>query len=110
VVGSTFDSNFNWAHAFIWQDGVMTDPKQLPFCSRSRRPDRIRRRNDLDKRLSGVHHGCRLKRLAVSNNRARPVHSDPSRDHYPEGHRVKVYFVQDMLLPAYDNHTIPQTF
>ena len=27
-----------------------------------------------------------------------------------EGHRVKVYFVQDMLLPAYDNHTIPQTF
>ena len=27
-----------------------------------------------------------------------------------EGHRVKVYFVQDLLLPAYDNHTIPQTF
>lgn len=27
-----------------------------------------------------------------------------------EGHRVKVYFVQDMLLPAYDNHTISQTF
>jgi type IV secretory pathway VirB10-like protein len=27
-----------------------------------------------------------------------------------EGHRVKVYFVQDMLLPAYDNHTIPQTY
>ncbi|MGH9772877.1 MAG: TrbI/VirB10 family protein [Candidatus Acidiferrales bacterium] len=27
-----------------------------------------------------------------------------------EGHRVKVYFTQDMLLPAYDNHTIPQTF
>jgi len=27
-----------------------------------------------------------------------------------EGHRVKVHFVQDMLLPAYDNHTIPQTF
>ena len=27
-----------------------------------------------------------------------------------EGHRVKVYFVQDMLLPAYDNHTIPQSF
>jgi type IV secretory pathway VirB10-like protein len=27
-----------------------------------------------------------------------------------EGHRVKVYFMQDMLLPAYDNHTIPQTF
>ena len=27
-----------------------------------------------------------------------------------EGHRIKVYFVQDMLLPAYDNHTIPQTF
>lgn len=27
-----------------------------------------------------------------------------------EGHRVKVYFTQDVLLPAYENHTIPQTF
>jgi type IV secretion system protein VirB10 len=27
-----------------------------------------------------------------------------------EGHRVKVYFTQDMLLPAYGNHTIDQTF
>jgi type IV secretion system protein VirB10 len=27
-----------------------------------------------------------------------------------EGHRVKVYFTQDFLLPAYTNHTIPQTF
>jgi type IV secretion system protein VirB10 len=27
-----------------------------------------------------------------------------------EGHRVKIYFTQDMLLPAYSNHTIPQTF
>jgi len=27
-----------------------------------------------------------------------------------EGHRVKVYFTQDMLLPAYENHAIPQTF
>jgi type IV secretion system protein TrbI len=27
-----------------------------------------------------------------------------------EGHRVKVYFTQDMLLPAYSNHNIPQTF
>jgi len=27
-----------------------------------------------------------------------------------EGHRVKVYFIQDMLLPAYTYHTIPQTF
>jgi type IV secretory pathway VirB10-like protein len=27
-----------------------------------------------------------------------------------EGHRVKVYFTQDMLLPAYSNHTIPQTY
>ncbi|MGA7522592.1 MAG: TrbI/VirB10 family protein, partial [Acidobacteriaceae bacterium] len=25
-----------------------------------------------------------------------------------EGHRVKVYITQDMLLPAYENHTIPQ--
>ena len=29
VVGSTFDSNLNWAHAFIWQDGVMTDLNTL---------------------------------------------------------------------------------
>jgi type IV secretion system protein TrbI len=27
-----------------------------------------------------------------------------------QGHRVKVYFTQDLLLPAYSNHTIPQTF
>jgi type IV secretion system protein VirB10 len=27
-----------------------------------------------------------------------------------EGHRVKVYFTQDTLLPAYSNHTVPQTF
>jgi probable HAF family extracellular repeat protein len=25
VVGSTLDSKFNWSHAFIWQDGVLTD-------------------------------------------------------------------------------------
>ena len=24
VVGSTLDSNFNWSHAFIWQDNVLT--------------------------------------------------------------------------------------
>jgi type IV secretion system protein TrbI len=27
-----------------------------------------------------------------------------------EGQRIKIYFTQDMLLPAYENHTIPQTF
>ncbi len=27
-----------------------------------------------------------------------------------EGHRVKVYFTQDMLLPAYENHNISQTY
>jgi len=27
-----------------------------------------------------------------------------------EGHRVKVYVTQDMLLPAYENHAIPQSF
>ena len=27
-----------------------------------------------------------------------------------EGHRVKVYFSQDMLVPSYTNHAIPQTF
>ncbi|HEY2468263.1 MAG TPA: hypothetical protein VGI45_10570 [Terracidiphilus sp.] len=29
VVGSTFDSHLNWAHAFIYQDGVMTDLNTL---------------------------------------------------------------------------------
>jgi type IV secretion system protein VirB10 len=27
-----------------------------------------------------------------------------------EGHRVKVYFTQDLLLPAYEKHTISQTY
>jgi type IV secretory pathway VirB10-like protein len=27
-----------------------------------------------------------------------------------EGHRVKVYFTQDMLVPAYENHRISQSF
>jgi type IV secretory pathway VirB10-like protein len=27
-----------------------------------------------------------------------------------EGHRIKVYITQDMLLPAYENHTIPANF
>jgi type IV secretion system protein VirB10 len=27
-----------------------------------------------------------------------------------EGHRVKVYFTQDMLLPAYENHRIAQSY
>jgi type IV secretory pathway VirB10-like protein len=27
-----------------------------------------------------------------------------------EGHRIKVYITQDMLLPAYENHTIPSAF
>jgi probable HAF family extracellular repeat protein len=29
VVGSNFDSNFNWSHAFIWQNNVMTDLNTL---------------------------------------------------------------------------------
>jgi probable HAF family extracellular repeat protein len=29
VVGSTWDSKFNWSHAFIYQDGVMTDLNTL---------------------------------------------------------------------------------
>jgi probable HAF family extracellular repeat protein len=29
VVGNTFDSNFNWSHGFIWQDGVLTDLNTL---------------------------------------------------------------------------------
>jgi probable HAF family extracellular repeat protein len=29
VVGSTWDSNFNWSHAFIYQDSVMTDLNTL---------------------------------------------------------------------------------
>jgi type IV secretory pathway VirB10-like protein len=27
-----------------------------------------------------------------------------------EGHRIKVYITQDMLLPAYENHSIPSSF
>jgi type IV secretion system protein TrbI len=27
-----------------------------------------------------------------------------------EGHRIKVYITQDMLLPAYENHTMPSDF
>ena len=27
-----------------------------------------------------------------------------------EGQRIKIYFTQDLLLPAYRNHTIPQSF
>ena len=27
-----------------------------------------------------------------------------------EGHRIKVYITQDMLLPAYENHTVPSDF
>jgi len=27
-----------------------------------------------------------------------------------EGHRMKVYITQDMLLPAYENHTVPSDF
>jgi probable HAF family extracellular repeat protein len=29
VVGNNFDANFNWAHGFIWQNGVMTDINAL---------------------------------------------------------------------------------
>jgi type IV secretion system protein TrbI len=27
-----------------------------------------------------------------------------------EGHRIKIWFTQDVVLPAYQNHTIPQSF
>jgi probable HAF family extracellular repeat protein len=29
VVGSAWDSDFNWSHGFIWQDGVLTDLNTL---------------------------------------------------------------------------------
>jgi len=45
-----------------------------------------------------------------ANSILEPLHADSAHDHDSGGHRVKVYFTQDMLLPAYTNHTIPQTF
>ena len=27
-----------------------------------------------------------------------------------EGHRIKIWITQDMVLPAFKNHTIPQSF
>ena len=37
VVGSNWDSKFNWSHAFIYQDGVITDLNTLrsapPSCA-----------------------------------------------------------------------------
>jgi probable HAF family extracellular repeat protein len=38
VVGSTWDSNFNWSHAFIWQNNVMTDLNTLFPASANLRP------------------------------------------------------------------------
>ena len=69
------------------------------------------RRNDLHQRFSGVHD--RSGRQAFPSPRP-PCSTDLFK--YPptitirEGHRIKIYFTQDMLLPAYENHTIPQTF
>jgi len=34
LVGGNWDSKFNWSHAFIWQDDVMTDLNKL-FPDRS---------------------------------------------------------------------------
>ena len=50
------------------------------------------------------------QRVAVGNNDSRQIHVIPPTITIREGHRVKVYFTQDMLLPAYENHRIAQSF
>jgi probable HAF family extracellular repeat protein len=52
VVGSTWDSNFNWSHAFIYQDGVLTDlntlfPKETNLDLRATMANKINERGQI---------------------------------------------------------------
>ena len=82
-------------------------------CSRSHRRSRRRLPKAVDhhdQRLPGVH---QRSRVGVSQSATTVLDrfiQIPPTITIREGHRVKVYFTQDMLLPAYENHTIPQTF
>ena len=58
-------------------------------------------------RSSSVHERSCVVSIAVRYDRSGPLHADSSTITIREGHRVKVYITQDMLLPAYENHTIP---
>ena len=52
----------------------------------------------------------RVRRGTVEDVMNRDVIQIPPTITIREGQRIKIYFTQDMLLPAYENHTIPQTF
>jgi probable HAF family extracellular repeat protein len=52
VVGSAWDSNFNWSHAFIYQDGVLTDlntlfPKETNLHLRATMANKINERGQI---------------------------------------------------------------
>jgi probable HAF family extracellular repeat protein len=46
VVGSTLDPNFNWSHAFVWQDGVLTDLSTVFPASANLNPVMANKIND----------------------------------------------------------------
>jgi probable HAF family extracellular repeat protein len=46
IVGSNFDSKFNWSHAFIWKNNVMTDLKTLFPASSNLNPVMANKIND----------------------------------------------------------------
>ena len=78
---------------------------------RRSRPDRAGWGHD---QLPAVRRASRREPPAASPVRPRTVLDQflqiPPTITIREGHRVKVYFTQDVLVPAYDNHRIAQSF